>query len=285
MGAYLSKLFGLDPIPEKDGEGYEPSSFSRRLAIDSKTDYKVVEFDKTYTGNKKVLLVCTQEKYMTMKNGKKFASGNHPVETLQPVMHLINAGFDVDVATPTGKPAVLELWALPVKDKDFLEFYESKKPKLEKPLSLADIVKGSEKERYICVFAPGGQGAMLGLPEDPSMAAMIKYVKEKDLFFMSVCHGPAVLLSVKDKPHPYEGYKIACFPDSIDKQTPMLGYLPGVQTWYYGEKLIADCGITIVNTGADGTFVADRKLLTGASPKACQELGVTAAQKLLEEFA
>ena len=65
----------------------------------------------------------------------------------------------------------------------------------------------------------------------------------------------------------------------------MLGYLPGVQTWYYGEKLISDCGITIVNTGADATFVADRKLLTGASPKACQELGVVAAQKLLEEFA
>jgi molecular chaperone Hsp31 and glyoxalase 3 len=285
MGAFLSRIFGLDPIPEKDGEGYEPSSFSRMLAIDSKTDYKPVNFGKTYQGNKKVLVVCTEEKYMTMENGKKFASGNHPVETCQPIMHLINAGFAIDVATPTGKPAALELWALPKKDKDFLDFFESQKSKFENPLSLADIVKGTDKHKYVAVFAPGGQGAMLGLPFDESMASMIKYIKEKDLYFMSVCHGPAVLLSVKDKPHPYDGYKIACFPDAIDKQTPMLGYLPGVQTWYFGEKLVADCGITIVNTGADATFVADRKLLTGASPKACQELGVTAAQKLLEEFA
>ena len=285
MGAFLSKIFGLDPIPEEDGEGYEPSSFSRMLAIDSKTDYKVVDFGKSYQGTKKILVVCTEEKYMTMENGKKFASGNHPVETCQPIMHLVNAGFAFDVATPTGKPAALELWALPKKDKVFLEFFEAQKPKFDKPLSLAEIVKGSAKDDYVAVFAPGGQGAMLGLPDDPSMAAMIKYVKEKDLYFMSVCHGPAVLLSVKDKPHPYEGYQIACFPDAIDKQTPMLGYLPGVQTWYFGEKLIADCGIAIVNTGADATFVADRKLLTGASPKACQELGVTAAQKLLEEFA
>ena len=102
---------------------------------------------------------------------------------------------------------------------------------------------------------------------------------------MSVCHGPAVFLAVKSKPHPYSGYKIACFPDSIDKQTPSIGYMPGKQTWYYGEKLVADCGITIVNTGADSTFVADRKLLTGASPKACQELGLVAAQKLLEAYA
>ena len=286
MGSFLSRILGLDPIKEADGEGYEPSSFSRMLAIDSKTDYKPVDFGKKYTGNKKILVICTEEKYMTMENGKKFASGNHPVETCQPVMHLVNAGFAFDVATPTGKPAALELWALPTKDNVFLEFFNTQKAKFNQPLSLADIVKSSSaKEEYVAVFAPGGQGAMLGLPEDPSMAAMIKHVKEKDLYFMSVCHGPAVLLAVKDKPHPYQGYKIACFPDAIDKQTPMLGYLPGVQTWYFGEKLTADCGITIVNTGADATFVADRKLLTGASPKACQELGKVAAEKLLEEFA
>ena len=121
MGSFLSRILGLDPIKEADGEGYEPSSFSRMLAIDSKTDYKPVDFGKKYTGNKKILVICTEEKYMTMENGKKFASGNHPVETCQPVMHLVNAGFAFDVATPTGKPAALELWALPTKDNVFLE--------------------------------------------------------------------------------------------------------------------------------------------------------------------
>ena len=40
-----------------------------------------------------------------------------------------------------------------------------------------------------------------------------------------------------------------------------------------------------MNKNMDNTFVADRKLLTGASPKACQELGAVMALKLLEEYA
>ena len=201
-------------------------------------------------------------------------------------MQLVNAGFEYEVATPTGKPACIEMWALPKKDKVFLKFFnESFKPKFENPKSLKDIMANSKfLEDIVCVFAPGGQGAMLGLPENNDFGALIKYIKDKDRYLMSVCHGPASFLAAKDEPHPYSGYKIACFPDSIDKISPNMGYMPGHQTWYYGEKLI-EKGFTIVNTGADATFIADRKLLTGASPKACQELGKVAAEKLLTEYA
>mgnify|MGYP005864558649 CR=1 FL=1 len=125
---------------------------------------------------------------------------------------------------------------------------------------------------------------MLGLPEDESLSKLIKYIKTTDKDLMSVCHGPAAFLCVKDEPHPYAGYEVACFPDAVDKQTPMFGYLPGVQTWYFGEKLI-DRGMKIINKNPDGTVANDRKLLTGASPKACQELGVLAAQDLLKDYA
>ena len=33
------------------------------------------------------------------------------------------------------------------------------------------------------------------------------------------------------------GYKIAVFPDSVDKQTPMLGYLPGHMPYELGKEL------------------------------------------------
>lgn len=38
----LKSLLGL--VGRFDGEGYEPSPFSKLLAIDSKTDYKPVSF-------------------------------------------------------------------------------------------------------------------------------------------------------------------------------------------------------------------------------------------------
>ena len=133
-------------------------------------------------------------------------------------------------------------------------------------------------------FTPGGQGAMLGLPDDDNLGKLLEYVKENDRYLMCVCHGPASFLACKAEPHPYSGYKLACFPDSIDKQTPMIGYLPGVQTWYYGEKLI-ERGMKILNTAADDMVVEDRKLLSGSSPKALQKLGKLASERLLETYA
>ena len=58
-------------------------------------------------------MVCTEEKNMTMANGKIFSTGNHPVEIGLPMLHLLNAGFDIDIVTPTGNPVKIEMWAMP----------------------------------------------------------------------------------------------------------------------------------------------------------------------------
>lgn len=81
----------------------------------------------------------------------------------------------------------------------------------------------------------------------------------------------------------YKGYKMAVFPDSVDKQTPMIGYLPGHMPWQLNEKL-TELGAVIVNKKSDNTTQIDRKLITGASPLASNELGKLAAYTLLEEF-
>lgn len=281
------KLFGLLGTLDETGEGYEPSPLSKMLAVASKSDYKVEDFGKKYSGNKKVLVVCTEIRYMVMENGKKFSSGNHPVELVQPILHLINAGFDFDIATPTGEPAKIEEWALPLKDDVVMEAYKNTfKPKLDKPLSLANVVAAPQTmDQYVLVYLPGGQGAMLGLPEDKSLETLLLHFKATDKHVMSVCHGPASFLAAKSKqPHIFAGYKVACFPDSGDKISPSIGYMPGKQTWYFGEKL-TEQGIEIINKDPDDTVSHDRKLITGASPRACQGIGVAAAKALLEQYA
>lgn len=50
---------------------------------------------------------------MTMANGKKFSMGNHPVEMELPMLHLMNAGFEIDVVPPSGAPVAIEAWAMP----------------------------------------------------------------------------------------------------------------------------------------------------------------------------
>ena len=79
----------------------------------------------------------------------------------------------------------------------------------------------------------------------------------------------------------YDGYKMTVFPDSVDKQTPMIGYLPGSMPWWVGEKLTT-AGAEITNTKADDSCHVDRRLITGASPKAANAFGRLAAASLLK---
>lgn len=278
----------LSKEPVFDGVGYEPSPYSRSLFVAQKTDYDFTKYPNPNTDkNKKILVVCTQEKYMTMKNSKKFSTGNHPVETLVPMLHFEAAGFQCDIFTPTGAPAVLEMWAMPTEDDAVKEIFNKYKTQFEHPKSLKDFVQGKMQSstEYVAVFIPGGHGAMLGLPTNDDLKQVLQWAENQDKFTMAICHGPAALLAAGHNENPekflYKGYKIASFPDVIDTQTPEIGYVPGEMPWFYGEKLEA-LGTEIINKEISGLCHTDRKLISGDSPLAANHFGRMAAEALLK---
>ena len=282
----LKKLLGIAPKLESDGS-YSPSKLALKLATDQKTDFENISYKK-YEGKKsKILVIFTEQKNLKMLNGKLFSTGNHPVEALLPMLHLKNAGFDFEIATPTGKPVVFEMWAFPEKDEHVKAIYKELKTDFEKPKKLADFMDSSfnDSESYAAVFVPGGHGAMIGIPEDENVGKALNWANENDLFTITLCHGPGSLLSttLNNQKFIYEGYKMAVFPDSVDKKTPLIGYLPGQMPHGLSEKL-KSLGANIVNTKSDKTVCLDRKLITGASPLASNELGKLAAETLLKEL-
>ncbi|MEJ6589033.1 MAG: protein deglycase HchA [Crocinitomicaceae bacterium] len=282
----LKKILGIAPKLESDGS-YSPSKLALKLATVQKTDFQNTSYKK-YEGKKsKVLVIFTEQKNLKMKNGKLFSTGNHPVEALLPMLHLRNAGFDFEIATPTGKPVVFEMWAFPEKDEHVKAIYNDLKPQFDKPLKIKDFIENSFNDAgsYAAVFVPGGHGAMIGIPEDKNVGKALIWAHENDLFTITLCHGPGSLLSttLNNQKFIYEGYKMAVFPDSVDKKTPMIGYLPGQMPHGLSEK-IKSLGATIVNTKSDKTVCLDRKLITGASPLASNELGKLAAKTLLKEL-
>lgn len=275
------------PQATEDG-AFSPSSLALKLATSSTTDFDNTTYENKYIGNKKVLMICTEERNMTMANGKKFSTGNHPVEMMLPMLHLRNAGFDIDIVTPTGKPVKIEMWAMPEEDADVKAIYSEYKQQLENPKNLSDFVENTMDNNadYIAIYIPGGHGAMLGLPQNKDLNKLIHWSYDKDLFMLAICHGPAALLAAnidsnKDS-FPYKGYKIAAFPDAVDEQTPMIGYMPGKMPWKFGERL-NNLGVTVINQEADNTCYVDRKLITGASPLAANDFGKLAATELLKE--
>jgi molecular chaperone Hsp31 and glyoxalase 3 len=284
--AFIVIYYMAQPKLEEDGS-YSPSSLALSLGTVSKTDFEDIKYTK-YEGDKsKVLVIFTEQKNLEMKNGKLFSTGNHPVEALVPMLHLKNAGFDFEIATPSGKPVVFEMWAFPEEDANVTAIYNEYKSRFEKPKKLTEFIANSfaNDSSYAAVFVPGGHGAMIGLPEDKNVGNVLNWAYQSDLFTITLCHGPGVLLStaLDNQKFLYDGYKMAVFPDAVDEMTPVIGYLPGHMKKGVSERL-KNLGATIVNTESDKTVCVDRKLITGASPLASNELGKLAANTLLKEL-
>lgn len=284
----IKKILGIAPTKETNGNGYIPSALGRLLGVDKMSGFKKTDFEgKKYSGDKKVLVLCTEERYFKMTNDKLFSTGNNVQETMVPLMHLVNAGFQFDVITPTGKPAILEEWSIPQKDEAVLTFMNKHKIKFEQPLSLELLVKSNQlndESNYIALFLPGGHGSMVGLPEDENVDTLIRWIKDSDKHLIAVCHGPAAMIATSKNnasEHPYYGYKMVAFPDKMDKQSPSLGYLPGQLPWFQCEELEKQ-GIKIINEKITGATHIDRKLISGDSPKACDELGKITVKALFK---
>lgn len=139
----------------------------------------------------------TEEKNMVMKNGKQFSTRNHPIEMLVTMLHLKNAGFDIDIITPTGKPVQIEMWAMPEDDDAIKGIYQEYKHQFDNPGSVTDFVENSliDDSPYISVYLPGGHGAMLGLPENPDVGEIIRWSHKQGQHMLAICHGPAALLA------------------------------------------------------------------------------------------
>lgn len=281
----------LSKQPQPDAAEFNaffPSPFSLGQFTSRKSDLDGADYPEPYTGPKKILLIGADERYLPTDTGKLFSTGNHPIETLLPMYHMHKAGFEFDVATVSGNPVKFEFWAMPVDDEAITGLHAEYLEKFRNPLKLSDVVAslGPDSE-YAAVFVPGGHGALMGLPTSAAVADAIDWAFANDRFIVSLCHGPAAFLapvgSGRDATSPFAGYSICAFPDSADRQTPDIGYMPGGLTWFFGEKL-KEQGVTILNDDITGATHQDRKLITGDSPFASNALGKLAARALLDEY-
>lgn len=281
------------PVADRaEHNAFFPSDYSLTQYTSKVTDFDGFKFDKSYSGGKhKVLMIATDERYIEMKNGKLFSTGNHPVEMLLPMLHIHHAGFEIDVATLSGNPVKLEIWAMPEEDKAVMDLYNQYLPKLVNPKKLADILPEvlSENSPYIAVFIPGGHGVLAGIPHSKEVKSVLNWALNQDKHIITLCHGPASLLAAsvddKEEDYPFKGYEICVFPDALDEGANQdIGYMPGKLQWLVAENL-EKLGVKVLNKGITGQVHKDRKLLTGDSPLASNALGILAAEELLKTVA
>lgn len=275
------------PTPDhSEDNAFYPSPYSLSQYTAPVTNFDGLATEEKYTGGRwKVLVIAADERYMHMRNGTFFSTGNHPVETLLPLHHMLEAGYQAEVATLTGGPGKFEWWAYPREDKAVASAWAATKEAFKAPHRLSDLLE-SGLEDYAAIFIPGGHAAMNNLPFSPDLRAALDFFLREDRLLITLCHGPAALLAagVGRESNPLAGYRITVFPDSLDFGANLeIGYLPGEMPWKLGEKLRA-AGIEIANDDMTGATLRDRNLLTGDSPLAAHQLGKESALALLEKF-
>lgn len=277
-----------NPDPAEDN-AFFPSSYSLSQFTSPKSDLADADYPDAYQGDRwKILMIGADERYLLMGNGTMFSTGNHPVETLVPMIHMDRAGFDIDIATLSGNPVKMELWALPREDDDVRAIYDKYRDAMKQPKKLSDIVDalGPDSD-YAAIFIPGGHGALIGLPFSQDVKKALNWALKEDRHIITLCHGPAALLAagVDEAPEnfPFKGYSINIFPDNMDEKTPDIGYMPGPMPWFIGAPL-EKLGVALLNTDITGAVHQDRKLLTGDSPMAANNLGKLAARALIDSY-
>lgn len=273
-----------DPDPAEDN-AFFPSPYSLSQYTASKTDYDGTDFDEPYAGGKwKVLVIASDERYVMMKNGKFFSSGNHPVETLLPMHHIDAAGFELVIATRSGNPVKFEHWAMPGEDETIKAVYNKYLDRMKEPHKLSTLLPQvtAEDSPFLGVLVPGGHGALVGLPDSEGVKTVLNWALEADKFIITLCHGPACLLApakdINPTDYPFKGYEICVFPDDLDAGANIdIGYMPGELPWLLGERL-KNVGVKIMNDEMSGAVHQDRKLITGDSPLASNNLGKLASR-------
>lgn len=269
-------------------DAYFPSPYSLGQYTAPRTDFDGLATEKgAWTGRRwKVLVLATDERYLRMADGTFFSTGNHPVETLLPLHHVLEAGFDVEIATLTGNPAKFEWWAFPSEDEAVRSAHDRLIGQVRAPISLSDVVAdglGPDSD-YLAVFVPGGHGAMAGLPASTDVRDVLEWAMREDRLVVSLCHGPAAFLSTtidRDR-SVFDGYRMQVFPDALDTGANVdIGYLPAAMPWLAADAL-RERGVEVVNDDMTGACTTDRNVITGDSPLAANELGRRTATALLE---
>lgn len=281
----LSKDPTADPA---EHDAYFPSPYSLDAYTAPRTDFDGLATERhAWSGGRwKVLVLATDERYLRMGNGTFFSTGNHPVETLLPLHHVLEAGFGVEIATLTGNPAKFEWWAYPGEDEAVASAREKLLAQWRAPKSLAEVVERElgEDSDYLAVFVPGGHGALSGLPFSTDVRDTLEWAMRTDRLVVSLCHGPAAFLSTRigRGRSVFEGYEMCVFPDALDAGANIdIGYLPGEMPWLLG-KALTDEGVRVVNDDMTGRCTTDRNVITGDSPLAANERGRRTATALLE---
>ncbi len=153
--------------------------------------YTIPDFDLK---GRRALVVCTNHNRLDPLNKDTGAFGS---EFTVPYYAFINAGMDVDMASPKGGviPIQSPSWSWPLACDDDRRFMKDADAmaKLRNSKKISDL----RPEDYDVIFMAGGWGAAYDLMQSQDLADLVTRANAQGKILGSVCHGALGLCSAK----------------------------------------------------------------------------------------
>ncbi|PAU65862.1 type 1 glutamine amidotransferase domain-containing protein [Pseudomonas sp. PIC25] len=173
---------------------------------------------------KRILLIMSSLDEMGA-SGKQTGTWFH--ELAAPYYILIEAGYEVVFASPTGGEAPIDLLSM---KSPFTTEYTDRF--LADPVALF-AAKNTRKLRNIdysgfdAVFFPGGYGLLWDLASDSHVIKLVRDFYESNRPIAMVCHAPAILRDVKKSDGEYlvKGLNVTGFKNAEDSEIELLHHL------------------------------------------------------------
>ncbi|UFP95181.1 type 1 glutamine amidotransferase domain-containing protein [Gloeobacter morelensis] len=153
--------------------------------------YTIPDFDLK---GRRALVVCTNHNRLDPHNRDTGAFGS---EFTVPYYAFINAGMDVDMASPKGGEIPIQppSWSWPLSCEDDRRFMADKEAmaKLKNSKKISDL----KPDDYDVIFMAGGWGAAYDLMQSEDLADFVTRANASGKILGSVCHGALGLCSAK----------------------------------------------------------------------------------------
>lgn len=256
----------------------------------------------------KVLILGSNATQIELRGGGSATIGQYLNETVVPALALIDAGYDVVLATPAGSKPHIDA----VSDTadhfggdraayDRATRFWAESPAMNDVHTLRSVIDGG-LDAYAGVFVPGGHAPVVDLMQDRDAGAILRHFHAAAKPTALLCHGPVVVAAaLADAPAfraalvdgddagaadlakgwIYAGYRMTVFSASEEKVAEE--HLLGGELHFDMERALRLAGgnVSVAESNFASNVVVDRELITGQNPASDQAL----AKALIEALA
>lgn len=243
---------------------------------------------------KKVLVIASNATRIETVGGGSGPTGNYLNETVVPITALIDAGYEVVLATPNGsKPHMDEASdAAAHFGGDEAAYKAARAFWIDSPImnnvhTLASVIKEG-LEQLAGVFVPGGQAPVVDLMQDSDAGKILHHFHEQSKPTALLCHGPITLISAlphskefraaliagdeakaraSSKDWIYAGYDMTIFTGSEEKWVE--NEILHAKMFFTMPYALETAGGNVISGKVDFAphVIVDRELITGQNPR------------------